>query len=307
MAFQQYSETEALNAIKANPGKVLTLTKKKDAKSFKGTFYIDMSYRIKPNVAPSGNQGWFTFRNAHLSQGITNKLEVRQGSPDEHEGFRLQVRCYKSQMGPIGEFLAMLDKDYQDAVKAMIAANELVIGKRDIHGLIQTSTGPNNKKNPNALLEDPVISMHIGFDKYPDKFPVKHLQNVQKTTFLDFNKPYTVEVNGKKTVKYEEATVLNKDGKPERLNADNVHQFIKATSRIVFGRIHIPSVCVSQAWVSCPISAQELIIESGMDEGFPDEEIEPPTDNTTDNTAGSDGNVDQAVHLNDDDLAQLGL
>jgi hypothetical protein len=266
MSIVVYTEAEALNAVKSWPASVISLRKKKDNKAHRGCIFINVKWNLR---SPTTNgDGWFSFKNAQLSRGITAPEMVKAGGGEQHEGVRLQVRFRKSGMGDIGVFLGLLQPYYEKAVAAAIADGTIVVKKQEVHTLVNLNYEPDHKEHPNEPIEDYNVSFKLDFEKFSENYPNAYLKGKPKTQIYDATKVYT-DAAGRP--QYELATVLNNEGKPELLDAKNVHKFLRKGSVVVSGRVFIPSLCVSQTWVSMAMTANRLDVIPGPEDGFSDE------------------------------------
>lgn len=271
MSNQVVSAEDLLAAVKADPSKVLNLVKKGEDKAYKGTRFLNAHW----TVGPVTTQGFFGIRNVTLSRGVADP-DDKQDKRNEFDGTHDILESVVSQAGAYGEAVLLLNPHW----KALIGPH---LGTRKCHDLLQLTLSEENKdpEKRGKPIEDPIVRWQVDFTKFSDKHPVKLLQGRQKTQVLDFRKPYIEKVlrkdplTGEETIhevtKYRPATVVNKDGVAEPLNAKNMHLFFTRGSTIHYMRLMQNSAALSQAWGSLPALALDITAEPGQEEGWSDD------------------------------------
>ena len=261
-----FTSTEYSTAINIDATNVLLIEKKKDEKAYKGTRFLNAFFNIG---ASKRSNGWFHFENMLIPMGIADpadKTDIR----NEFEGTRLQFASSVSKAGEFGAFIAKLQPEYRKQIDALTTAGIIKLDGQKIHDLITLLTGKNSK-NPNQPIADPYLSIKIDFDPYPMTFKPTFLAGTPRTQILDWN-TRTIDASGKES--FLPAMVMSDDGVKELVTAKNLHKFVTPGSIIRSGRVNIPSVAISQAWISMPITANRVIIEPGGEAGFSDEVID---------------------------------
>jgi hypothetical protein len=74
-----------------------------------------------------------------------------------------------------------LNPEFAKIVKAKGDSNEIDLEGKKIHGLIQDRLSKKNPKNPNGIIEDPIIRFKIDFDTFPQKYKHKFLVGQPRT------------------------------------------------------------------------------------------------------------------------------
>lgn len=271
-AITVFSAKDALAAATADRTKIMTAEKKKDDKAYKGTRYLNLYFNIGNSVKA---EGWFNMTDVKLSTGMADpadKLDKR----NEYEGTRMQLETSVSRAGDFGKFLLLANETWIEMIQKLAAEGVIVPGARKVHELLQTTLSADNKNNPNGKIDDPLIRFKVDFSAHPEKYRHKFLAGKQKSQILDFTKKY-VDADGK--VQYQVATVKDpQSGQEVPVNSQNIHLFVKDGAILRSARVMIPSIAISQAWISAPITISRAVIEPGSGGGFSDDcEIESAT------------------------------
>ena len=265
MSLRVYKASEALASVEQDGSKVLNIQKKKEDKVFKGTRFLYANFNI---AGDTKKDGWFSFENVELSTGMADPADETD-KRNEFEGTRLQLQTSVSRAGVIGEFLQQLQPAWEETVANSVDAGDIVKGTRRVHGIVQSKLSEENAENPGGDIEDPIIRFKIDFRPYPARYPRTFLRGQPKTKIYDYRTAYT---DDKGTTQYHLAKVEDPDtGELVDVTTDNIHLFVTAGSVIKSGRITMPSVAVSQAWISLPITINRAVIEPGAEAGFSDE------------------------------------
>jgi hypothetical protein len=264
MSIKVFTAEEVLAAALADPSKILTLEKKKDDKTYKGTRFLNAFYTIG---ADTKKEGWFSVENIELTDGVADPANNKD-QRNEFEGTRLQLQTSLSKAGAFGQFLMLMDPAWRKLVADSAASGLINMNGRKIHPLVQTHLSENNPKNPNAPVDDPIIRFKIDFDTFPQKYMHKFLVGQPRTQFFDYRTRY-IDENGREQFKI--AMVKNDAGEDEPVTDKNLHKFVTKGSILRKGRLMAPSVPVSQSWCSHPIYINRAVIEPGAESGFSDE------------------------------------
>jgi len=142
-------------------------------------------------------------------------------------------------------------------------------GKK-VHDLVQMTLSKKNKTNPGGKIEDPIINLKIDFAPFPLKYPHKFLIGQPKSQFFDARTRF-IDDQGRE--QYKPAMVENEDGKEELVSEKNIHKFITKGSKIIKGKVMMPSVVASEGWLSLPITIVHAVIMPGANDGFSDEVV----------------------------------
>lgn len=271
MSNKLHTGTAALNAITNWPESVFGYQAKKDEKKGKCQF-VNLKWAIDSKT--SRTEGWFKFENATLFRGITAHEDTKPGSSEnEYETSRLQLRVKLSELGDLGQFLELAEPQWQAFVDKLDEDKVITRGKRDTHTFVQLEHSMEHTMEElrGQPIDDPVVKFKIDFSRYEKFAPAPLIKGSQKTTIYDATKTY-IDSNNKQ--QYKVATVTNGAGVEEELNADNVHKFLRKNSTIS-GIIHISCLCVSQSWVSIPITASKLYVVPGLDDNFDGDVMAP--------------------------------
>jgi hypothetical protein len=251
--------SELLAAINDHPTTVINYQfPKEDAKKKIGATaqFVNLTFNLGGNK--KSVPGFFSFRDAQLSRGVTDPNNINPESQEHHVSVRLMARFKVSQIGDYGKALIALEPIHTANFNRLVAEGKIIKGKKqDLHSLIQTHYPEDckDKEKANKAIEDPLVKLKISFDKYSEKHPTKALQGRVKTVILDASKKFT-DPTGKQS--FEEATI---DG--EKLNADNVHLFLNKGAVVKYGVINIASLVGSAGWWSVPITAHTLLVQTG--------------------------------------------
>lgn len=265
MSIKVYTVTEALQSVLSNPTTAMVAEKKKEDKVYKGTKFLNLFWNIGRDVRKTG---WFSFENVNLSIGVADPSDVTDKRND-YDGTRLQLESKISLSGEVGKFLIAVNPLWYSLVEKCVAEGSIVKGSRKVHGLVQTHCSEDNVKTPNAEIEDPIVRFKIDFSSFPNNYPQKFLAGQPKTIIYDYRTEYLDEKGVKQ---HKIATVINPDtGKEEPVNAANLHLFVTEGSIIRYGRIMVPSISVSQSWISAAMIINKAVIEPGSVSGFSDE------------------------------------
>jgi hypothetical protein len=274
MSVKVFTDSELLAAVEANADNVLQIVRKKEPKKINGTEFCDARWNI---AGLTNKEGWFNVSNIELSDGVAdpnNKLDKRNefNKPDGTSKMRLVLQTTLGKSGNFGKALHVLNGSFCKRVQELVDGNKAFAGRK-LHELFQYKLSLENKNNPGGDIEDPVLRFQMDFNNFPAKYPHKFLQNTPKTVIYDA-RTETTAADG--TVQYKEAEV-EVNGVMTKVNADNVHLFVTRGSKIIKMRCMMPSVPVSQNWISLPITANRVVILPGESSGFSDEvEFEKP-------------------------------
>jgi len=262
-----FTANELLVALKEHPGEVLGVETKKETKRYVGGVkYLSVFFNIGEFRK---REGWFLIENVELSIGVAdpnNKNDKR----NELEGSRMQLQTSLSKAGDMGQALRLLDAEWKESIRRLVANNSIAMGARKVHELMQFTLSEENKTNPGGVIEDPIIRFKVNFGLFPPKYRYTFLVGKPKTQFYDYTKKYT-DTNGK--VQYCAATVINSEGKEEPVSEKNLHLFVTNGSVLRSARIMISSGAISQSWISLPIEINRAVIEPGCLAGFSDEDM----------------------------------
>lgn len=259
------SAEEALAAIKGNPDNFLVIEKKKDDKAYKGTRFLN----AKTKIGGVLSDGWISATDVQFGRGIADPQDLTD-KRNEFEGTRLAAATTVSNAGALGEYALALNGVWLKQVDALISAGVINLGNRKVHGIVQTHTG-DSAKEPDVVIDDPIIRFKLDFGKYPDTHPIRSLRKTIKTTILDYSKPIEGKLG---PYQYHPATVIDEDGVEQPVTKDNIHQFWTDGCVAKFLRFSMPSVAVSQGWVSWPMTIHTVVLEQGSAGGFSDDIIE---------------------------------
>jgi hypothetical protein len=226
--------------------------------------YLDA--RVNLDGKPA--EGWFRFDNGTVKRDAAD--------PDDADDVRNQ---YKSEGGGglrniieakhalLAEFIELMDIEYQAEIKRLIESKAITIGKQDIKPLIVTTYREGHEKAGERMPDEYIsVNLKIDFNKYPEKYPHKHLRGTVKTQICDAEKQYTDPKTGR--VLYETAKIGD-----ALIGQDNFHELIKRDAEIVMCRFHTSSVAISQGFVSMPIECAYIVIKEAGPGGFSDEVV----------------------------------
>lgn len=264
MSIRVFSTDELLAAINADPAKFLNVEKKKEDKAYKGTKFLNATVNVGTDVK---KELWVKLENVPLGRGIADP-EDENDKRNEFEGTRLQLETTVGRAGKFGQFMLKYDGVWKTKAAALIADGTIKADGRKVHELVQTKLSENNKTNPGGALEDPIIRLPLDFAPFPQKYYHKFLAGQPRTQIFDARTKY-VDEQGR--TQYKLAVVKNAAGQDELVTDKNVHKFITNNSTLVEGRFMIPSISVSQQWISMPGTVCRCVIEPGVDSGFSDE------------------------------------
>ena len=276
MTIKVFTTEEALEQAQTAPDSMVTVTRKKNPKKFKGSEFLNIVFNIKQF---HGKQGWFSAKNIELSSGLADPAD-KEDKRNDYVATRLQFATTVSMAGDFGKFLQILNDQWLKAIQQLIDSKTIDVGNREIKGLMQTHLSQNNAENPGGMIEDPIIRFQIKFDKFSEKHPVAAIRGKQMTEFYDARTKY-VDEDGKPN--YKLALVINDYGEEEPVNSDNMHKFVTKGSVLKHVRLMIQSPCISQNCVSCPIVATRVVIMPGGGGGFTDEFVDDEDEETLHN------------------------
>jgi len=259
-----FTAEQALEALNADPTKVLVLEKKKDDKMYKGTRFLNAYFNIGTDMK---KEGWFNVEDIELSCGIADPNGPKN-SKNEFESTRLQLETTVSRAGEFGQFLLGLDAQWRAQVAQQAATGVIDMEGKKVHGLVRSSLSKKNEKNPGGVIEDPVIGFKIDFNQFPALYRHKFLRGLPRTQFFDYSTRY-IDEHGREQFKV--AMVENDSGELEPVTAKNVHKFVTEGSILRKGRVMMPSEAESSSWVSFPIVINRAVIEQGGAGGFSDD------------------------------------
>lgn len=268
MSIKVFTADVALAAAKADITKVLSIEKKKNSKAYRGTEFLNAYWTFGADVK---KEGWFSFENVELTDGIADPAN-KEDRRNEFEGTRLQLQTTLSRAGQIGEFLSLLNPQWRKQVEDLGSSNVIDLDGRKIHDLLQLTLSKKNENNPGGKIDDPIIRFQIDFATFPQKYPHAFLRGLPRTQFYDARTEYKDEQG---RVQYKLATITKDDGTEEPITEKNVHLFVTKGSKIVKGRLMMPSVPVSQSWVSLPMVANRIVLMPGTGGGFTDDDFGP--------------------------------
>ncbi len=283
MSIVVITATEALNTIKTEPSKILTLKKKimPQGKSYKGNaFYLSTTW----TAGGKTSSGWFNAKDITITRGIADPAKRDPSSKytiEEQEKMRLQLQSTVSRSGDFGQFLSLFNVEWKAMVGRERTKTGLIgISNRQVHEIVQTVYGSSHPTNAGGEIEDPVVRIKIDFSLFPSSMKPDFLADQPRTQFFDFTKPFTDPTDGK--THYRPATVIDpKTGKEAPVDASNLHLFVTTGSIIRHIRCMISSVAVTSTWVAMQIIANRVIIEKGAPDGFSDEDFEDGPSNGT--------------------------
>lgn len=265
MSIRVYTAEELLAAVKADATKVLLIEKKKDEKVYKGTRFLNTSVVIG---ADAKKDGWISFENVMLKDGMADPANLKDPR-NQYEGTRMQLGTSVSESGTLGEALVLLNPAWKQKIAELSAGGFIKIEGKKVHELVNNKLSDDNAKNPGGIIEDGRISFKVDFEPYSQLHPTKILRGLPKTQFYDYNKSYKDE---RDVVQYHPATVEDPISKLQvPVDKSNIHLFVTERSIIRKGRLSLPGVAISQAWVSLPLLAGKIVLEQGAPEGFSDE------------------------------------
>ncbi len=209
--------------------------------------------------------------------------EKREPGDRETNGFALTI---SSKTCPeLGAIAFKSDLDFHTGVTRLKDSGDIKLRQPQGISIFNTFYSPNysqvskkkdteGKSMAGKPREDPLIKIKGSFDKYPERHPLKPLQNTVKTVILDYRtkRIETVTENGKthNLTKYDPATV---NGQP--VDAKNIHLFITQHSRLMEGsRLLIEDSSNSAFGMTLSLYGNRLIIDPGQVEQFSDERME---------------------------------
>lgn len=269
MSIKVFTVADALHELKTNPSTVFIVEKKKEDKVYNNTRYLNLKWNIG---SFKNKDGWFTAKDVRLSAGVADPSD-KEDYRNEYDGApRMHLETTVSNAGELGEFIDLLDKELNSRIQQLVDDGTIVLGKRELHGLVQRIYSDNNKKNPGGVIEDPRFKFKVDFGVYSPKYPIKSLAGKPKSQFLDYRTRFTDETG---VERYLPAVVIDDSGNEVPVNKENFHKFVTAGSIIKKFRFNINSIAVSKGWVSCPMMACQIVLDPGAEEGFDDEAPEP--------------------------------
>ncbi|SIP85981.1 Hypothetical protein PACV_266 [Pacmanvirus A23] len=324
MSIKVFTAQEALASAQIDASRVLTIKAKKENKYHQGTRFFDAKWNIGQHT---NKEGWFSVEDIPLTAGIAAPGTKETNPSAEFEGTRLQLTTKLSKAGKWGQFLNLLDPEWDSQVNRLAGEGVIDLDGKKIHALMQKSFSKKTKAKDaegkslaGRPLEDPTIRFKIDFKPFPAKYPHKFLVGVPKTQIFDYR---TRTVNEKGQEQFKLATIIDDDGREVPVTADNVHKFVTSGSTLKKGRIMMNSVSESSSYVSLTPIITRAVIEPGAEEGFDDEdnvdmanEAVAAAFNVPDNTpttpgSGSDETVTEAEstdkpnELTEDELDNL--
>jgi hypothetical protein len=262
MSFLVFKSEDILRAIQEDPEGVWVIEKKKKepTKKYKCT-YTDVFFNIGDHKR---KHGYFTIKDVILSVGVADKNDSADPR-NEFDGTRLQLQSSLSKSGAFGSFLAASNPEWKRLFELRKADGTINAGSRKWHPLLQThvSEESSNAEMRGQELEDPIVRFKIDWKPFPEAMKT-FLAGQPKTQFYDYQKSY-VDNDGK--TQYELAKV-NVNGEMVLVDDSNLHLFATRGSVIREGTVMIQSVVSSASWISIPITALKIVLESAPEQGF---------------------------------------
>jgi hypothetical protein len=266
-------------AAAASGNKILTLSVKKNNKSFGGgVYFLNASFNVGDGQTSS--DCFFEFKDAAVRDmpDPSNKTDKRNIVNNATHG---SISTTKSALGGSGEFMHKIYNDFSDGFNTLVNSKAIEVIKPGVAGNFKTE-GITNEQNPDGVnYADPLVNMRISWEKFPETFMYKFLQDQPKTRFYDASRPWPDKPAGMLGPKYHDAQVLNpKTNKLEAINDKNVHLLIKKSTYIKWGILYVcgPSYGSKEYVASLPFTLIEAVIEykdtTGFDYGS-EEETKP--------------------------------
>ena len=262
----------AVKAITLNPNGTLVLTVQKNKKTYQCT-YLDMTFKVGNLVS---KQCWFLIKDVTLTAGIMDmdraKTKFVKGDPNKQ---RLRLTTTVSNSGDLGKFLTLFNPVFIKEINRLVAAKEIIVGKREICEYIQTKVADEspNVEARGQHIEDGIIRMSIDFSA-PQEWKRKNFPwGKTVTQFFDYDQSY-VDDNGK--TQYKMAMYKNREGESEQVGENNVHNYITKGSVIKEAIIFMNSPSISSGYVSSKMMVTNCILQRVQEAG--DEVAEPVFD-----------------------------
>jgi len=253
--------TAALN----NTNNLITVIKKKENKTYKGTQFMTIRWCLD---GVNKHDGFFLLKDVQLNDKIYAKGDISSRSA-EHEGTRLQLGTRVSATGPFGKLMLEANRQWLDFVNDEIKAGRIDSEGKKISPLVSTHYSKKHPVNPGAPRDDPIISFKISFEKFPPRYPYAFMRNQPRTQFYDYATRY-VDEKGREC--FEPATVVGDNGEKVEVNADNLHEFIDGRYVIRKGRVMINTLSISDGYISASMQLLMAVIDRTSVDGFDDEE-----------------------------------
>lgn len=221
------------------------------------------------NKPPS--EGWFNIQDVVLSRTVAdpNDPTDKRNENNQDGKINLQLDTRVSKAGDYGQFIHEFNPIWHAEVERCVTAKTIVKGNRRVVDLLQLNMSADNKYEPGAKIEDPIMRFKIDFSEFSVRHPNKMLRGKPKTQFFDFDTEYLDERGVKQ---YLPATVADPiSGEQVPVNTNNIHLFATEGSIIRSGRIMMTGVAVTKNFISMPATAQRIVLERAVDAGFSDE------------------------------------
>jgi hypothetical protein len=265
MSIKVYPASTLHAAVNADASKVLVIEKKKDEKLYRGTRFLNVYVNVGSELK---KELWVAIEDVELTIGVADPSNA-EDKRNEFEGTRLQLQTTVSRCGDFGQFLMKLNPYWKSQVERLAKEGLVNLNGRRVHDLLQLNLSESNQKNPNGVIEDPVIRFKVDFSTFPPRYKHRFLVGQPRTQFFDYRTAYADE---KGVTQYKPAMVTDPiSGEMVPVTAANLHLFATKGSIIRRGRVMIPSVAISQSWVSIPINIARAVIEPAAESGFSDE------------------------------------
>ncbi len=252
---------EAVKIIASHPD-FYTLVKKKEKEGAKPTKckYLNVTWKTLDGKA--SNMQLFGIQDVPLS--AIKDPAARTGAEAD---CKPQLTSSVSRMGDFGTFIMAAQKLWPGKVEEQIAAGNLSKGKK-LKNLVQLTISEESQVNPGGLLDDPKFRWTISepTEKFPENYPISSLANKPKTQIFDYSTGRVV--NGKAV--YDLATVDGPGGKRVPVDFSNIHKFVTAGSKLVYGRFTMSSVAGSAHYNSMQVHMNYAIIEKGRPQEIDD-------------------------------------
>lgn len=273
MATHTFDIAHAVKAITLNPNGTLVLTKQNNSKKTYQCVYLDMTFKVGNLVS---KQCWFRIKDVTLTAGIMDaeraKTKFTKGDPNKQ---RLRLTTTVSNSGDLGKFLTLFNPVFIKEINRLVAAKEIIVGKREICEFIQTKVADesSNVEARGQPIEDGIIRLSVDFSA-PQEWKRKNFPwGKTITQFMDYDQSY-VDDNGK--TQYKTAMYKNRDGELEQVGENNIHSYITKGSIIKEAIIFMNSPSISSGYVSSKMMVTNCILQRIQEAG--DEVAEPVFD-----------------------------
>jgi hypothetical protein len=268
-----FTAEESLAAIQVDPSKILTIKRRKDEKVHKnGTKYLDVRFNIGTFV---GKPGRFSFKDVPISRGLADPADTNDPRNDPSQNRRNIIQTTAKKLGPFGQFLILLNRQYMSQVNGLIESKWIFEKNKKPFPIIQTHISENAAENAGGELDDPIVRFTIDWKKYSDKHYIPELRGQTVTQFLDFRTRY-IETKGERSFeRFKPAMVTDpQTGEQVLVTEANQHLFVTNGSIIRRGRTEIDSITIGKNWISMDMTLTRTVIEPGQEGAYSDEVVE---------------------------------